>query len=137
LRNTLFVAALFAAAPALAADQPVPVTGHWITEDGKALVEITACGTSLCGRVAKILDPDPNRPTTDSHNPDPAKRGRPLLGLTILSGFAVSGQYWKGQIYDPKSGSTYRSYLKIDNGQLNVQGCVGPFCQTQHWRRAN
>lgn len=135
MRILPFAALLLAAAPAAA--QPASVAGRWITEDGKALVEIAPCGASICGRIARVLSTEPGRPTTDVKNPDAKLRNRPLLGLTILSGFAPSGSSWKGQIYDPKSGSTYRSYLTIEGGQLKVQGCVGPFCQTQHWKRAS
>ncbi|MBR0553342.1 DUF2147 domain-containing protein [Stakelama marina] len=122
------------AVPAFAA--PAPVTGRWITEDGKALVEIGRCGQSLCGKVAKILKVDPSKPTHDVHNPDPAKRNRPIEGLTILSGLTADGDEWKGQIYDPKSGKTYRSVLQRDGRTLTVKGCIGPFCKTQHWQPA-
>ena len=38
----------------------------------------------------------------------------------------------KGQIYDPKSGKTYRSVVyKGKSGSLVVKGCIGPFCQAQ------
>jgi len=115
---------------------PAPVIGRWITVDAKAEVVIAPCGKSICGRIAKVLNPAPGQATTDVHNPDPAKRGRPIAGMTILSGFTAAETWWKGEIYDPKTGKTYTSYLSIDGARLKVQGCIGPLCQTQYWTRA-
>ena len=69
--------------------------------------------------------------------PDPALRKRRLLGLPILSGFTADGDMWRGRIYDPKSGKTYKSQVRRKpDGSLEVKGCVGPFCQTQVWKKA-
>ena len=123
---------LVAAAPAA----PAPVTGRWTTVDAKAEVVIAQCGTTICGRIARVLNPAPGQATTDVHNPDATKRTRPIQGMTILWGFVASGDYWAGQIYDPKTGKTYTSYLSIEGAKLKVQGCIGPLCQTQYWTRA-
>jgi uncharacterized protein (DUF2147 family) len=112
------------------------IIGRWASADGKAVVEIAPCGPKMCGCIVKVLSPAPGQSTTDIRNPDPAKRSRPILGLTILSGFTASGDRWAGQIYDPKVGKTYTSYLSIDGARLKVKGCVGPLCRTQYWNRA-
>lgn len=125
--------AVLAATPALAA--PSPVTGRWLTVDGKAIVEIGTCGRSLCGRIARVLKPRPGGPAIDANNPNAALRRRPIEGLTILSGFAAKGDRWAGRIYDPESGRTYRSELRADGDTLSVKGCFGPFCRTQAWTR--
>ncbi len=127
--------AMFAVAPALAA--PKPITGNWITKDGKALVRIGQCGNTLCGKIVKVLKHDPSKPRNDANNPDPKLRDRPIEGLMILTGFTPDDDKWKGQIYDPESGKTYRSVLKREDGQLTVKGCVAIFCKTQHWKAAN
>jgi uncharacterized protein (DUF2147 family) len=115
---------------------PAPVTGRWVTVDGKAVVAITQCGKTICGRIVEVLNPAPGQATTDVHNPDPAKRNRPIKGLTILTGFTPAETWWTGEIYDPKSGKTYTSYLAIEGARLKVQGCIGPLCQTQYWTKA-
>lgn len=121
--------------PALAAD---PVAGRWITEEKDAVVTIGPCGTSVCGRITRFLVPPPDGiDQRDINNDDPAKRKRKLPGMPVLSGFAADGKRWRGQIYDPKSGNTYRSLLRRkDANTLEVKGCIGPFCQTQLWKRA-
>ncbi|RZM22777.1 MAG: DUF2147 domain-containing protein [Sphingomonas sp.] len=132
---TAIVATLLVAAPAIAAQ---PIAGRWITEDRAAEVEIGRCGTNLCGRIIRIVTPTPGAPTTDVSNPDPAQRNKPILGLTILTGFTDDGDDWRGRIYDPRKGKTYKSILtRQPNGTLKVQGCIAFFCQTQVWTRAN
>ncbi len=123
-----------AASTAMAA--PAPITGRWLTLEGKAIVEIVPCGRELCGRIARVLKPRPGGPAVDANNPDKALRNRPIEGIVILSGFAADGDRWKGRIYDPESGRTYRSELKIEGGGLKVKGCIGPFCRSQDWTRA-
>lgn len=133
-RTWIGVAALAAAAPALAA--PAPVTGRWLTTEGKALVEIAPCGAQLCGRIAKVLKPRPGGPAVDANNPDASLRGRPIEGLSILTAFKPDGDHWSGRIYDPESGKTYRSELSTTGATLKVKGCWGPFCRSQTWTRA-
>jgi len=71
------------------------------------------------------------------NNADAKLRQRKLLGMPVLTGFSEDAELWRGQIYDPKSGKTYRSVIRRkDANRLEVRGCVGPFCQTQVWTRA-
>ena len=129
-------AALALAAPAAAAE---PIDGVWRTESKDALVRIGDCGAKVCGRIARFLVPPPQgAEQRDVNNPDPQQRTRKLLGLAILNGFAPKGEAWHGTIYDPKAGKSYRSVLRRTGpDRLEVKGCVGPFCRTQIWRRAD
>lgn len=112
------------------------ITGTWLTEDRDAHVEVAPCGKSLCGRVVKFLVAPPDGiDQCDTENPDPKLRKRRLLGLAVLTGFARDGDRWRGRIYDPKSGKSYRSVLERQGNTLTVKGCIGPFCQAQQWRR--
>ncbi|MFY8195787.1 MAG: DUF2147 domain-containing protein, partial [Novosphingobium sp.] len=73
----------------------------------------------------------------DVNNPDPALRKRKLVGLPILTGFVADGNKWRGKIYDPESGRTYRSIVTAGkNGTLSVEGCIAMFCQAQTWTAA-
>jgi len=136
VRFVLIITLALAAAPLVAAE---PIDGLWTTAEKTGQVRIAACGATRCGRLAKFLVPPPRGiDQRDTNNPDKALRARKLLGLTILTGFKADGAVWRGTIYDPKSGKSYRSVLRrIDAGRLEVKGCIGPFCQTQVWRRAD
>lgn len=134
MRVAILAGATLVAVPAVAA--PAPVTGRWLTQGGKGVVEVAPCGVQLCGRIVKIVRPDPGKPLNDANNPDRAKQSRPILGISILSGFVAAGDCYKGQIYDPESGRTYRSELRREGDVLKVKGCFGPFCRTQDWTKA-
>lgn len=130
----LMAASMALAAPALAAD---PITGRWYTKDKRALVTIAPCGAALCGKISRLLEPTKSGVTTDVNNPDPALKKRKLVGLPILSDFVADGNKWRGKIYDPNTGKTYRSIVTAaSGGKLNVEGCVAMFCQTQIWQQA-
>jgi len=130
----VFAAPLFLSAAAAAGAIP----GNWIVADRTAIVAIAPCGTSLCGRVAKVLVSRPGQPKTDVNNPDKGLLNRPIQGLPILWGFRLKDGAWtSGRIYDPKSGKTYRSELKLNrDGSLSVSGCIAFICQSQRWTRA-
>lgn len=114
-----------------------PVTGTWITDEGKALVRIEPCGQAICGRIIKILRHEPGKPTTDIANPDPSRRRNPIEGSFILTGFTDAGSVWKGKIYNPDSGKTYAAKLaRKPDGTLKVEGCVAFLCRGPTWQPA-
>ncbi len=128
------LSAVLAATPAFAATS---VHGRWLTPAKDSIIEVAPCGAKMCGRVAKILRPDANGATTDTKNPNPALRTRPILGMPILSDFTDAGNQWSGTIYDPRNGKSYRSNVARNaDGTLKVQGCIAFFCQTQTWTKA-
>jgi len=127
-----------AAFAAFSVQAAAPITGRWVTQRKDGVVEIYQCGAQICGRLAKFLVmPPAGIGAKDIHNPDKALRSRTILGMNVLTGFTEKGNEWKGQIYDPKSGKTYRSVVyKGKSGNLVVKGCIGPFCQAQNWTPA-
>lgn len=135
-RATVLLAGAIALAPLAAAE---PITGRWITAEKSAVVEIAPCGKRLCGKIEKFLVPQPQgNDQRDVNNPDAAKRTRRLIGTAILSGFTQDGDTWRGEIYDPKKGKTYRSIIRRKSATvLEVKGCLGPFCETQEWKRVS
>ena len=128
--------AMLAATPLAAAE---PIAGSWVTATRDGVVRIAPCGKSLCGTLARFLvTPPGGADQRDVHNPDAKLRNRKLLGLPILTGFSEDGAVWRGNIYDPKAGKSYRSVLRrLAGDRLEVKGCIGPFCQTQVWRRGS
>jgi uncharacterized protein (DUF2147 family) len=139
MRMRLFLSALLGlfSVGAAAAQPTPPIEGRWLTDDGKAVVVIDRCGQEICGAIATVLDKRRDVPTTDVNNPDPQLRNRPIVGLTILSGFQPDGDGWRGgRAYDPKSGKSYRSTLALDGTKrLVVTGCVLFFCRSMIWQR--
>lgn len=115
-----------------------PITGKWITQDRDGIVTVAKCGSSYCGRITRFLVTPPNgADQRDINNPDKKLRSRKLLGLPVLSQFKADGDIWRGRIYDPNTGKSYRSVVRRKNATtLEVKGCIGPFCQTQIWKRA-
>lgn len=121
--------------PASAADS---IAGRWVTGERDAVIEVKSCGNSTCGTIARFLvTPPDGADQRDINNPDANLRNRRLLGLPILTSLREDGDVWRGQIYDPNSGRSYRSVIRrVAANTLEVRGCLGPFCQTQTWRRA-
>ncbi|WP_254305976.1 DUF2147 domain-containing protein [Sphingopyxis sp. BSNA05] len=130
----LAFAALTVAAPVQAADS---IQGEWITQDRDAIIKISKCGASVCGRIHKYLVRPPNGVRQkDVNNPDKSLRSRTLLGMAILTGFKPDGDIWRGKVYDPKSGRTYRSEVSLNSANsLKMKGCVAFYCQGQNWTR--
>jgi uncharacterized protein (DUF2147 family) len=116
------------AATAQAADP----SGVWLTSDQNARIRVEKCPDGYWGSIAweKV-------PGTDSKNPDPSKRGRPLLGTPILMGMKPSEpNKWDGQVYNPQEGSTWNvSIILEDPNRLKVQGCMLFFCGGETWTR--
>lgn len=127
--------AMFTATTAFAAD----VTGLWATETDNGRVQVYKCGDALCG---KLIDADQirtNPEQTDYYNKNKAQRGRKVKGLVLFAGYRGGPDEWKGGlIYDPKTGDTGRSgKIRLTGpNALEVKGCLGPICRTQHWKRA-
>lgn len=133
MRFMIFVPLIAIAGAARAAE---PITGRWITDDGKAEVTIGQCSKVVCGHITKILAPTPKGPPLDERNANPALRKRPIQGLEVLSGFTARGKEWRGRIYDPEAGKWYKSIVSRELGGLTAQGCVLFFCRAQHWKPA-
>ncbi|MSO68146.1 MAG: DUF2147 domain-containing protein [Pseudolabrys sp.] len=117
--------------------------GTWLSGDGGTKIHIANCGGKLCGTVVWLenpVDPSTGKPKTDKHNPNEAKRTRPLLGLQVVQGLSANGpNKWSGQIYNADDGNTYQAHMVVpDANTAQVQGCVlGILCKTQNWKRAN
>ncbi|MEO0428236.1 MAG: DUF2147 domain-containing protein [Pseudomonadota bacterium] len=142
-RALLSAAALsLLAVPTVEANQS-GVLGHWLTENGKAIIEIVPCGERLCGRIAWLrrgLD-GTGRPKLDANNPDPGSRARPLCGLQLIDSLAHEGgqSFGEGRIYNAKNGKTYGLEVNlVDGNTLEVRGYYGISLlgRTQSWQRA-
>ena len=117
------------------------VEGRWLSGDGDGWIRIELTDDSLIGVIAgSPNDAEGDPPRLDDKNPDPALRDRPLLGVTIMSGFAYNGDgRWSGgRIYDPNSGKTYKATIRqIDADTLKLRGYIGVslFGRSDTWTR--
>lgn len=125
-----------AAVSAIEASEPSPV-GEWLVEDGEASIRIEECGNNLCGVVSGAK----NWNETDSKNPNPELRNRPIIGTPILLDMKpAKSNRWEGRAYNSKNGQTYTANISLNNPQsLRVEGCVfgGFVCGGQNWTRVN
>lgn len=119
------------------------IEGRWLSGDGDGWIDIAISGDTLTGAIAgSPNDPPGADPRYDVLNPDPALRGRPLKGLTILSGFTYDedGRWVGGRVYDPNSGKTYKGTIRqVDANTLELRGYIGIslFGRTETWKRAD
>ena len=116
-----------------------PITGNWVSQDGKGVVTIAPCGKALCGHITRFTEKGRiEGPATDSHNPDPKLRARSLIGVEVLSGFVQEGDAWHGTLYYPFGGKTYRAYVSRNpDNSLKVRGCWYFICRTVKWPAAD
>ena len=127
--------------PLAAEAEMMSIEGRWLSGDGDGWIDITLVGDKLVGRIAGSPNDQPgDAPRYDELNPDPALRGRPLKGLTIMSGFRydADGRWVDGRIYDPNSGNTYKGTIQqVDANTLKLRGYIGIslFGRTEKWTR--
>ena len=145
MRKHLTALLLSLAAP-LALAQATPV-GLWKTIDDetkteKSYVRIVEQDGKLVGRIEKLINPPKADPVCDACTD--ARKGQPIVGMTILEGVTKSGSedaVWDGGvILDPNNGKTYKVRLSPKSGgkALDVRGYIGmPLLgRTQTWQRA-
>lgn len=135
LASSLFCTASLPAQDASAA----AIAGTWVTEDGDSKVEITCAGNACSGKVSWVKVADGAAAPVDAKNSDPALRGRPLLGIDILTGFSYKGNHvWDGgKVYAPRRGNSYNGTLTLNrDGTLSVKAKAGIGSKTVTWTRA-
>ena len=120
-------------ATALAAD--ATVIGDWLVKDGYANIRIDNCGGKMWGIVVWEKTPG-----LDIENPDPAKKGRPTLGMPVLMGLSPAKEpgKWSGEIYNSQNGKMYNANISLaDENTLDLEGCLFAnfMCLTQKWTR--
>ena len=139
------VAIVFAVSAMAAVDRAFAgdPTGVWLDEDRDAKIQVAKCGAALCGHVVWIQqgnDPANGQPWVDKNNVDPNKRGRSLLGLTIVKDMKPSStpNKWSGQVYSIVFGKNFNGSLTLlSPTSLKIEGCLLLICQSEIWTKAN
>jgi len=140
-------------ATSASAAQPLPsgIDGVW-DAGRQSQITIAPCDAGHCGYLTKIVVPpdvyaakkdEINRIGVanfrDYKNQDPNLRGRPMLGLQILTlDTPLAGGGFEGEIYNPEDGKTYYGKLEIvDVDHIRLTGCAlfNVICQAQDWVR--
>ncbi|EEF57121.1 DUF2147 domain-containing protein [Pedosphaera parvula] len=113
------------------------ILGIWHTTDDKSQVEIFKEKDKYYAKILSLKEPNwpagdvegmAGKPKNDRGNPDPKLRGRPIVGMQFMNGFAYSGKnkWVNGTIYDPESGKTYKCKMTLsDDKHLEVRGFIG------------
>ena len=146
LRILLMViaAGLFTAANVSAQDYKTDdLLGVWLNEDEDAHIEIFKEGDLYYGKIIWLkfpIDDETGKPKLDKHNPDPELQKRPSLGIMLLIDFEwdEDNEWDEGDIYDPKSGKTYSSYIIMkEYDLLKIRGYIGISLigKTTYWTR--
>ena len=119
------------------------IVGRWVPPEQDSIIEVYRCGEEVCARIASLNEPmdESGKPRVDRNNRDETLRGRPILGMELLSGFSSKkpGSYRGGKIYNPRDGKLYKAVLTLlDDGTLKIRGYVGvpALGQTQFWSRS-
>jgi uncharacterized protein (DUF2147 family) len=133
----LLVTLLSGSLPARSQSDP---SGVWLTQAGDARIQVSRCGSGICGKIVWLRDPIDSKtgqPQIDDKNPNPALAQRPIIGLSIFIGMQQSGaSKWSGRIYNADDGQTYTAHVTVQSdSRLEVQGCVGVFCGGETWTR--
>ena len=83
---------------AAAATNPDDILGVWQTANGKAHIQIYKEGNKYFGKMIWLKEPNTPKgtPKLDDHNPDPALKSKPIMGLILLRNFTYDDGEWSG-----------------------------------------
>lgn len=118
------------------------IVGKWLTEEGKAKIEVYKKGDKYFGKIVWLKEPNnpDGSPKVDKENPDEKMKSRKILGMELLQNFEFDDDEWEdGTIYDAESGKTYSCVITMsDNNTLDVRGYIGVswIGRTTKWTRA-
>jgi uncharacterized protein (DUF2147 family) len=131
--------ALCLALGTLSAASAAEPTGTWLTQNGDAHIRVAKCGAGMCGTIVWLRDPidrQTGKPQVDDKNPNPALRNRKIIGIRIFAMGSDGNGGYAGGIYNADDGQTYRGKVVLRSAaQLEVQGCAGPLCGSEQWRK--
>lgn len=141
MKQTLILAflAISLAFPTLANAQNAKadkILGYYLTYDDetgkeKSQVKIhKAANGKYVGEIVWLKDPREanGKEKLDKNNPESKLKSRKILGLQILKDFsydAENNEWSEGSIYNPTSGKTYNSFMKLEGKQLKIRGYIG------------
>jgi len=126
--------------------QSMSPVGTWNTIDDetkkpKSLVRITEKDGVISGTIEKIVDPSKQDSKCDECASDDPRKGKPVIGMTILTGLKKEGDnvYGGGKILDPNNGKVYNAKVTVieDGKKLEMRGSFLFIGRTQTWIRVD
>lgn len=119
------------------------ITGVWLTEDKDGRVQIYKQNGKYYGKLIwgkDIYEADGKTSRKDVENQNEKLRNRTLLNMVLLADFSYDDGVWTGgTVYDPKSGKTYSSKIKLQGNSLDLRGYIGTpmLGRSTTWTRLN
>ncbi|WP_428665172.1 DUF2147 domain-containing protein [Runella sp.] len=119
------------------------ILGVWLNADKDGKIQIYKSGNEYFGKLIwgkNLYESDGKTPKKDVKNSDATLKGRPLLNMPILEHYVFQKGEWRnGKVYDPKSGKTYDSVMKLKDGKLEIRGYIKvvTFGKTTVWTKAD
>ena len=112
------------------------VVGYYLTYDdetGKEKSQIRiykASNGKYEGEIVWLKEPRyaDGKEKMDKNNPEDKLKSRKVVGMKMLKDFtfdAKADEWAGGSIYNPTSGKTYNSFMKMEGNKLQVRGFVG------------
>ena len=129
-----------------AAPDPMSPVGTWTTIDDetrkpKSVVRFTEREGVIAGTIEKLLDPAQQDAKCEACADDDPRKGKPVVGMTILTGLKKEGDniYGGGRILDPNNGKSYNAKVTVIEGgkKLEMRGSILFIGRTQTWVRTD
>lgn len=108
------------------------ILGTWYNHEKDGKIEVYKKDNKYFGKIIWIknnTNDDGSSPRLDKKNPSEKLKMRPIVGTNILTELewdAEENEWNDGEIYDPKSGSTYSVFARLeDPNTLYIKGYIG------------
>lgn len=131
MRNVVITLCLFVF-PFLGIGQSDEILGTWLNEKKDSKIEIYKAGNKYFGKIIWLknnVNDDGTSPKLDKKNEDKAEQKKPIVGkviLTDLSWDADDKEWSDGEIYDPRGGSLYSCFARMEaKDKLFIKGYIG------------
>lgn len=118
------------------------IIGLWLDHTSRGAVDITPCGTALCGKIVWLANPftETGKPLTDRLNENASLRQRTICGLQIIGGTKriEKNLYDNGWIYGPEKGKSFDVELRLvkeDRLQVTGYASLKIFSEVYIWKR--
>jgi uncharacterized protein (DUF2147 family) len=115
------------------------ILGKWFSEDKSIKIEFSIYEDKYYANIVWMSEPKDKEGNEklDKNNPDPQKRNKPILGLTIVWGLSYDNEKWtNGYVYSPQKGVIVNCDIHIDkDGRLALVASKFGIKREKFWTR--